>query len=262
MRPTDENQHGSTRPNLLSGGRRRYAGDDNILERLERDSARHASGNRSRAAWYAASALLMLVLIVFVAWMAFDNASSLQVVPMARAPADTGQAVAQAALPPPAGAQLPQLAPSSSAEASSAIPADAPPVHAREGAVAALPPLVLLPQHEAPGNRVRPNTASVATATAATNPAPRARAVARTSMPAPRVAPARTAPRPAAVAKIRKPVPGAPAEPPVDTDVALLSAIIIHDSTHAAEKAQMEAAATCARNAEKRCGSRSAAGKD
>ena len=31
MRPTDENQHGSTRPNLLSGGRRRFSEDDNLF---------------------------------------------------------------------------------------------------------------------------------------------------------------------------------------------------------------------------------------
>jgi hypothetical protein len=53
-----------------------------------------------------------------------------------------------------------------------------------------------------------------------------------------------------------------PVEPPVDTDVAVLSAIIIHDSAHAAEKAQLEAAAICARNIEKKCGNRIPSGRD
>ncbi|QNA88751.1 hypothetical protein G4G28_10035 [Massilia sp. Dwa41.01b] len=73
MRPTDENQAASTRPNLMSS--RRSAGEDNILAMLERDSARR-NGTRvssARLAWYGAAAALTGILAGGVAWLAYDN---------------------------------------------------------------------------------------------------------------------------------------------------------------------------------------------
>ncbi len=229
MRPPDENQHGSTRPNLLSGARRHVGGDDNILERLERDSARHASGNRSRAAWYAAAASLVLLMIVVLAWTAFDNASTVRVIPMTRVPAGNGGA-ALVTVDPPETPPAP-------------VPAPAP--------VATVPPLVLLPSHEAASSAppVSAKSAELAPTAAPVKPAAR---TAPTVAPAPAVA--RPDVRLAVAARPRKPGAGVlPTDAAVDTDVALLSAIIIHDSTHAEEKAQLEAAAACSRASGKKC---------
>lgn len=254
MRPPDEHQYGSTRPNLLSGARRRFEGDDNILERLERDSARHASGNRSRAAWYAAAASLVLALIVVVAWTAFDNASTVHVMPVTRIPADTGPAVVTTAAPDPmptppiASVQrAPPVAPPEPVPASTASTASP------SGAIASLPPLVLLPEQEGArksGALAKPSTPPFPTPTV-TRTVSAARGGAAAQQQA---VPPRAAPRPSAVAtRPRSPAAaGWPNDPPVDSDVALLSAIIIHDSAHADEKARLEAAASCAR-ATRRC---------
>lgn len=245
MRPPDENQHGSTRPNLLSGARRHVGGDDNILERLERDSARHASGNRSRAAWYAAAASLVLLMIVVLAWTAYDNASTVRVIPMKRVPVDSGGA-ALVTVDQPETTPVPGPAPASPPS----VPAP----------VAALPPLVLLPSHEAAPDKppVPAKTGDLASTVA---PVP----VQPTVRTAPKVAPPTAVARPsvrlAVAARPRK--PGASplqSDAAVDTDVALLSAIIIHDSTHAEEKAQLDAAAACSRAGGKKCPGRSAAG--
>lgn len=314
MRPPDENQHGSTRPNLLSDGRRRFAGDDNILERLERDSARQASGNRSRAAWYAASASLVLLLIIVVGWTAYENASTVQVLPMTRAPANGSAALAAESTAddrsaPPQGApvtvvardgpdaSLAASAPAKSAQGSAAqgapaaaaqpasagamnTPSAAPaqphgtgpapaaaPSPVRDSAIASLPPLVLL--HGGSANtRAAPAvraSAPIATPSAgqsvARAPAPaataRARAADRDSAAAQQVSPSRAAPRTAAPTRTRKVAPGnVSTEAQVDRDVALLSAIIIHDSSHADEKARLEAAPACVRPGDKKCASR------
>jgi len=246
VRPSDENQHGSTRPNLLSGTRRHLDGDDNILERLERDSARHASGNRSRAAWYAAAASLMLLLVVALAWTAYDNASTVHLVPVTRLPADSGAAAPMARSEqdgqPITGTALP-------------VPRPSAPVVSQDSAVAPLPPLVLLPGHEVASAKTPapPRPAELAAAVpAAARPATRV-----SPAPAPAAAGARPAPRPVAVVQQPKPGPGSlHADAGVDTDVALLSAIIIHDSAHAEEKAQLEAAAACLRTGARKCAGR------
>ncbi|WP_332878727.1 hypothetical protein [Massilia sp. S19_KUP03_FR1] len=247
MRPSDENQHGSTRPNLLSGARRHVGGDDNILERLERDSARHASGNRSRAAWYAAAASLVLLLIIVLAWTAYDNASTVRVVPMTRVP-DSGAAVSAPAMPAPASILGPALV---------QVPETPPPVPVapQASAGAPLPPLVLLPRHEATAGKALtsapPRTAGLASTAA---PVPARPAVRASLVAAPAASAARPAPRPVAAVRQHKPGSGPlQADADADTDVALLSAIIIHDSAHAEEKAQLEAAAACTRAGAKKC---------
>ena len=267
MRPPDENQHGSTRPNLLSGARRRFGGDDNILERLERDSARHASGNRSRAAWYAAAASLVLLVIVVAGWMAYESASTVRVVPMTRVPAD-GNA-AQTTLAPEETAPRPAtLAPPGATAMPAPVPAqrEALPEPARNDTVASVPPLVLLPAQQEPAQKPASAARSAASAVAGPITGPvaipagaasrRPAASVRTARVAqPQAAPARAAPRAtAAVARSRKPViASAASDPIVDRDVALLSAIIIHDSAHADEKAQLEAAAACMRASTRKC---------
>jgi hypothetical protein len=255
VRPPDENQHGSTRPNLLSGARRRFGSDDNILERLERDSARQASGDRSRAAWYAAAASLLLLVLVVVAWMAYENANTVQViavtpasgpVPLQQAPA----AIQAPALPGPAivlhmnphDAALPR-------QAAIAVPAPA-----QSNAIASLPPLVLLSGDRAAANKaVAPSRAEAplpGVSAARNKPAGRA-----TPQALQQAAPARTASRTTTAVRERKSTNARPAQDAlIDRDVALLSAIIIHDSAHADEKVQFEAASDCARASERKCG--------
>jgi hypothetical protein len=268
VRPTDENQDGSTRPNLLSGGRRRIADDNNILARLERDSVRQALGNRSRAAWHVAAAALVLLLVLFVAWVAYQNTGPEPVAPTPRAPVDMGPASATVINPASPWSMLPSSAPQ---HASSTTGAVAPPpspsseaVHDRSASQ--LPPLVLLEKPFASAKpSATPQVARVAPVQTArnTNPAPApapAPAIKAAAAEPSRAAPsatvtlARASPQPGTKPRPRKlALDEATADTPVDADVALLSAIIIHDSAHASEKAQLDAAGACARTIERRC---------
>ena len=289
MRPTDEDQHGYTRPNLLSGARHRFGSDDNILERLERDSARQASGNRSRAAWYAAAASLVLLVLVVVAWMAYENARDVHVVPMTREPAgdlttapgiapdapSTPSAVAASAQSAPATVLEMDVHPAATpVEAIAPVPAApatilpfarppaslttvaATPAPPRDSAPAHPPPLVLLPEKE-----VVPHKPPLPRKAAASRPVvavARAKpAASTTSAPQQQAPVARATTRTAVAARPRQPAgKSMSSDAVVDRDVALLSAIIIHDSAHAEEKAQLEAGSACARAAERKCGRR------
>ena len=253
MRPPDENQDGSMRPNLLSSGRGRFGGDDNILERLERDSARHASGNRSRAAWYAAAASLVLLVLVVVAWMAYDNASTVHVIPMTKVPADSVAPQALATPSQPLPLPLPSQARIQAATVSVMSP-EAPETLDKVATAphrdhaAGLPPLVLLPENDV-GAKVATPPAAVATP-----PRPPSQVRPRPVADEPPAIQQRNASRPVAAPKPRKPATGQSADDAlVDRDVALLSAIIIHDSAHAEEKAQLEAASACARDRDRKC---------
>lgn len=269
MRPPDENQHGSTRPNLFSGARRHFSEDDNLLARLERDSARQASGNRSRAAWYVAAASLVLLLLVVVGYMAYENANTVRLLPVAQ-PA-TGPDTAMPAARRSDGAAAPDSSSNAPVQRNAPSHAEAP-AFARDNA-GPLPPLVLLhgddagpvkpalPERlaEAPKALMQlvipapaPVQKIVKPALHDVIPAAPAPTQARVAFP--------TAPRIPAPVRTRKPAPArALAEAPVDTDVALLSAIIIHASSHADERAQLESAAACARVPEKRCPGRPSA---
>jgi hypothetical protein len=212
VRPPDENQHGSNRPNLMSASRRAAGGEDNILAKLERDAPRGLPGMLSggaRLAWFGIAGLLILTLIGALAWLARENAR-VHRFPLAVAPSRS------APLPLPA-------APAASVVAAAAAPAaiiDEAPERAER------PTLVMLP--------------------AAAPPLAIAPAV-RPALPKPAALAAKPAVRPVP-ARARK--AQAPAAPPKteaagdDTDIALLSAIIMHSSSHAAERAQQEAG-TC-----------------
>lgn len=251
MRPTDENQDGSTRPNLLSGGRRRIADDNNILARLERDSVRQALGNRSRAAWHVAAAALVLLLVLFVAWVAYQNTGSEPVAPTPRAPVDMGPASATVINPASPWSMLPSSAPQ---HASSTTGAVAPPpspsseaVHDRSASQ--LPPLVLLEKPFASAKPSEtPQVARVAPVVKAAAAEPSRAAPSATVTLARALPQSGTKPRPRKLA-----LEESTTDTPVDADVALLSAIIIHDSAHASEKAQLDAAGACARTIERRC---------
>lgn len=144
MRPTDENQAASTRPNLMSS--RRGAGEDNILAMLERDSARRSGSRLSspRLAWYCVAAAFSGIVVGVVAWLAYDRHTTppaLQV-EAERVIEDTA---GTPAIPPLADGPAPtQLAEAPRAAVIVDQPQDKP---------AAPPPLVMLPPEEAGANK-------------------------------------------------------------------------------------------------------------
>lgn len=288
MRPTDENQHGSTRPNLMSSGTRRGGGEDNILAMLERNAERGRLGS-PRMAWYLSGAVLVVFLTVALAWLLRENAASQDLhgvqmpapvpdpVPPTAAAAPEVKPVAAPVAPPvlaatiiddpqpavraaepkaaqeatPAHEERPPLVLLSPAEAETGRPAG--PVHEvaakaqpRESAKAPPRKIARADVREAVPAREAPAVRTVRTVQAS-KPAPRAHpAVAASAVP-------KTATRATAPARARKPHPagaGRASEAPVDSDVALISAIISHSPAHAAERAN---AAGCTASDDKKC---------
>lgn len=225
MRPTDENQYGSTRPNLMSSSRR--GSEESILSMLERDSGRSRRHSAGRMTLYGAAGLLVVALVGTVAWLARDSGSQQQVEPtLVSRPAPM---VAMADVTP---------APHESRHAEGAAIIDnpePPPLGPRSAAPqpADPPPLVL----------VTPQATAAPKASEAVQQAAPARLPAAAPAKPARVAraePARPRPaaKPAAAARspVRKPAAkkGKPAERDrVDTDVQLLSAIISHSGKRA-----------------------------
>jgi len=286
VRPTDENQAGSTRPNLMSS--RRAAGEENILAMLERDSARRPGTRMSgvRLASYGAAAALVGILAGGVAWLAYDNHQTGQELIAQHELANPVPPLLADAAPPSPTVSAPAPAPAADAPRTAVIVDESAP--ARDTAVAsAPPPLVMLPPHELAGARPastpRPAPESVQP-TIAKAEAPPAQAkhvtaekkVAKAEAP---VAPARTATekkvtkaaapatakktdkaaksanraakpakaRTGATAKAkleatRQRKAAASSDTAVDSDVALISAIIQHSERHRGER---EAASAC-----------------
>lgn len=262
MRPTDENQAGSTRPNLMSS--RRGAGEENILAMLERDSARRMGTRMSgvRLAWYGAAAALAGILAGGIAWLAWDNHKGVQEM-QARHDAVVAPPAMTDAVPPPQAPPVAAPAPVVDAPRTAVIVDES--AHKGDTTVASgVPPLVMLPPEElgnakpvAPAPRPVPVPESLAEkpAKAKTEPARAAlrggaeKKPEKAARPAPRpakparaasIVKAKSAARPAATARARKAAPGA--EAPVDSDVALISAIIAHSERHRGER---EAAGAC-----------------
>jgi hypothetical protein len=244
VRPPDENQHGSTRPNFMSATRRAYAGDDNILARLERDakrgkSARSGAWKHARLTWCLLASVLVIALIGTLASLARENLSA----PHKSALAETASAAVDPYGSDVRGGFAPLPMPTATRKLG-ANAFDMPPEPAL------IPPMVMLKpaptpaavkvpapaplRAPAPRPVAKPQPERIA---AAVKPPP-ARPQARLPAPAPRsVAAAPVTARP------KKQLPtAAPEAAPIDSDVALLSAIIMHASRHAAERAQMEAA--------------------
>lgn len=256
MRPTDENQGPSTRPNLMSS--RRGAGEENILAMLERDAARR-SGTRMtspRLAWYCAAAAFSGILVGAVAWLAYDNhetASAMQVQVQAERVAEAD------AVAPPALADAQAPAPTAPAPAPAVI------VDQPHSMPAAPPPLVMLPP-EGPA-KASPTPPKETAPVLATAPAPtlartepsgkaappavakparedKQETLAKADKPGkPEKATPRTAKaqrpggaRASVQARTRKAAVPVPAESTVDTDVALISAIIAHSERHRGER--------------------------
>ena len=235
MRPTDENQAESMRPNLMSPKRARTSGEDSILAMLERDPTRKrgtgAGASPTRLAWYGASAAVAIALTGTLVWLAAGN-DGLR-------PDVERSTMAAAPLPAPAAAHpAPALVQVALAEG---------PPAARSGSAAVIvdqkpqddvPPLRLL--KPAPGTTAK---APAPPAAASAKPAPKAVVAApapAAAAPRPRpVTLARSGVRPAQ-AKAQRPATSARAtEAPVDPDVALISAVIVHANGHAPEGSQM-----------------------
>jgi len=249
VRPTDEDQSGSRRPNLMSSTRR-TASETNILAMLDRHESggpvrRLLRGLRGAPAmvWYGTAGVLVIGLVGSLAWLARDGgtpspadsapagtaasggpsvaAASTLNTPAAATASATAEVVsaADAGLadpPPPAGATIVDLAPASPPPPTEAAPtprALPPQEHAgrilpRDGRSA--------PQHDRPRDREhdgqRLAAAPKPTRTAGSRPAAaHAQGHAETR-----------------VRRNAAPTKQAPAA--VDTDVALISAIIQHAS--------------------------------
>jgi hypothetical protein len=202
VRPSDENQLGSTRPHLKSA-RSPASANSNILASLERlANKKHSrTAPRSNTAWLSAGALVVLGLIGTIAWLAHVNATTLRPLPVADA----------------RGRPLPDMPAASAARLPAAI-IDEPAERAVLLAKAEIPPLVMLKPAPAP----RPTAPVMVERTA----------------PPPKRAPAKKAAPPKLAAAPRKaPAPTVKQEPEaVDSDVALLSAILSYSSRHAAER--------------------------
>lgn len=230
MRPTDENQAESMRPNLMSPKRARTSGEDSILAMLERDPTRKrgtgAGASPTRLAWYCASAAVAIALTGTLVWLAAGNDGLRP---------DVERSMMAAAPPPAPAAErpAPALVQVALAEGPSA---------ARSGSAAVI--VDQKPQDDVPPLRLlkpAPGTAAKAPAPPAAIPAkPAPKAVAAAAAPRTRpVTVARNAARPAQTKAQRPAPPARAAEAPVDPDVALISAVIVHANGHAPEGSQM-----------------------
>lgn len=246
MRPTDENQTGSRRPNLMSSSRRSGA-EINILAMLDGQARKPGPFARlPRAAWYGSGGVLACALVGAVAWLVHDQSGSgfegrvpagppvvpleivsetvpnpaLQVDPPrthgatvvdVAAAVDAAADAASAVQPAPSGARVLDDARQEAQLLAAVTPASAPPqaavpVRPDMPAMVAVSAAVTRPAHHAP-HRVQPKAA------------PSARSVLAEARQ-----PASTHVRGAApTAQKAKPASAA-----VDTDVALISAIIQH----------------------------------
>lgn len=250
MCPTDEHQTGSTRPNFMASSPRPIGGENNILARLERDGKRAGTGKtwkNARLAWSILASILMLGLIGILSSLANDNLM-LQRQPVlieatALAPApDTASAALPVkrndALQANAATMLkliaPIIAPASErvmvkADSSTIVPA-----------LVLIKPAVPAPESVTPLLvTIKANASALSLRTGALARSVVHKRVAKSSKG--KAAPSRSL---AATAKPRTITP-APAphvkSAPIDSDVALLSAIIIHSSRHAKERVQQEA---------------------
>jgi hypothetical protein len=247
---------------------RRGAGEDNILAMLERDSARRPGARMSgmRLASYGAAAALAGILAGGVAWLAYDNHKATQELQVRHdAPGAAPTVLADAALPP-----LPPPSPGASpaVEAPRAAVIVDESAHRPDGpAASSVPPLVMLPPHEAAGAKpTLPAPRLVREVAQPKPPKPEAKSGTRSEAPrpAPRLVAEKKADKPKPASRVAKAPPARaatpakaraeasarprkaarPAETAVDSDVALISAIISHAERHRGEHEPASAGST------------------
>jgi hypothetical protein len=239
---------------------RRGAGEENILAMLERDSARRIGIRMSgvRLASYGAAAALAGILAGGVAWLAYDNHKGAQEL---QARHDAAAVVVRPVMPdgalPPPAAPVVVAAPVVEAPRTAVIVDE--PARKRDTTVAGgVPPLVMLPPQElngakpvapaprtiqegVPAKPAKPEPPRVAARSGGEKKSEKAAKPAnRPAKPALARAAAAAKAKPEAATRARKPAPGA--EAPVDSDVALISAIIQQSERHRGER---EAAGAC-----------------
>lgn len=217
----------------MSSSRRAGAGEDSILASLERGSSSSTKAHRS---WLIIGGSVAALLTLMIAWLAYSNATSVRALPPSavkrQAPEllDDGmrtQSVPALSVPAPQAAAIVDepAAPGPAKPALVMLPREELAKPEEQA------PLVLPPEEE---RLSRPATVAKA---APAKPAPVPRRAAKAGKP--------PAAKPAAkVVSAKKPkAPAAapqPNAPEVDSDVALISAILAHSTRHAAERAQME----------------------
>lgn len=218
MQPSDENQASfkqpGARPNLMSSTRR-GGHEDSILARLDSDPGPRG-GSGARLAWYGTAGLIAVGLTATLAWLAagtgqpaLELAQAGEVRVHKPQPVQPIEPRLPVAVPPQ---PLPQ-------QGNAAVIVDAPPaaVPAPVPAAPATAPLRMLE----PATRADPPRTAAAPARASPpRPAPPSKARPAATKPAPR-----QASRPARAA-----------ETVVDSDVALISAVIYHANGHAASQ--------------------------
>lgn len=235
MQPSDEHQASfkqtAARPNLMSSTRR-SGSEASILARLDSDPAARG-GSAARLAWYGTAGLIAVGLTATLAWLAAGTGQpALELAQAGKVTEHKPRPVFPIEPRPPVAVSPQPLAQQGSAAVivdapPPAVPAPVPaPVPTQPGA----PPLRMLEAAPAPA----PPRTVAAPAKAA---APRVTTQARSRPPAAK-APPRQASRPVRSAG------SARADTTVDSDVALISAVIFHANGHAA--GQEGENATCA----------------
>lgn len=266
MRPTDENQTGSRRPNLMSSSRRTGA-EINILAMLDGHTRkpRRFSG-LPKAAWYGGG-VLACALVATVAWLLHDQAGSGFEGRVPAGPPMVALELGPDTLPNPAlhvdpprthGAAVTNVV-DVAGPASASTPAarqpqsDAPVLDEAHQAASALP-AVMAAAVPVALSAVVPSAAPVAVATSMPVSAPPAgpvahaapRMLSRAAAPASRNATAEArreaSAHPRRTAPVTRPRP-APAA--VDTDVALISAIIQHMNKSVSQRGELKDASGC-----------------
>jgi hypothetical protein len=241
VRPTDEHQTPSTRPNFMSAKSRPSAGGDNILARLDRGGAGTARTPWSPGAKVAAvggglATLALLWLLISITQENLQERRDMQAVtatPTVLEPASQAQSEAPAESQ--AEARVSSQA-SAHTETQASAHSDAQTEKRADSPVDvnSLEPIPVLPM-----------LADVVEKAPAAPAAPVAQAVTPAPRAAPRSVRPHTAPRATAShAGVPRPAqekPAKVADAAIDSDVALLSAILMHAPRHSAERARAEA---------------------
>lgn len=236
MRPSDEHQHRSKRPNLFSSSRGKGAADDNILARLERmpGDASGAPAQRARKLIVGGGVLVAAVLIATLAMLSRDN-GALHPMQVSAPPLATATP-APSALDDVRATIFDELPADASPPPPPVIAGSAPPLQAD----AAHSPSAVRTDRAAPASAARP----------ATPPARRIGMAAPASVPTPakpQLATAQAAPP-------KTPRRGTPVAD--DPDVAILTAILSQAPRHAADKTAGTAADKHDKKPEADCGAR------
>lgn len=213
----------------MSSSRRPAASGDSILASLERGP----SAARTHRSWLIIGGTAAAVLTLMIAWLAYGNATSVRALPPSAIkrpapPVDDGmlsQSLPLISIPAPQAAAI--------------VDEPASPAHSAEPS--SRPAMVMLPADE----RERAPVAALPKEERFSRPPPVARGIAAKPVAAPRQAarpskPAVARPEVRTVASKKQNAPSPTASPEVDSDVALLSAILAHSPRHAAERARQE----------------------